>query len=121
MRISRSAALLLLFFYLQPLSLIVLRAQVDRTAITGIVTDPQGKPVSQSSVRATENATGFQRETLATSPGAYELPGPPPGIYRVEFSRSGFADFIAKNVEQLVGQTRTLDARLELARGKDQT
>lgn len=114
-------ALLLSFLCLQPLSLIVLRAQVDRTAMTGIVTDPQGNPVPQSRVRATESATGFQRETLTTSQGTYVLPGLPPGIYSVEFSKAGFADFFAKNVEQLVGQTRTLDARLELARGKEQT
>ena len=94
---------------------------MDRTAITGVVTDPQGNPVPQSKVRATENATGFQRETLTTSQGTYGLPGLPPGIYSVEFSKAGFADFVAKNVEQLVGQTRALDARLEIARGKEQT
>ncbi len=49
------------------------------------------------------------------------MPGLPPGIYQVEFSKAGFADLIAKNVEQLVGQTRTLNARLDIARGKDET
>ena len=111
----------LLLVLLQPLSPIVLQAQVDRTAITGTVTDKQGKRVPQSRVRATESSTGFEREALTTSEGTYDLPGLPPGIYSVEFSKAGFADLVAKNVEQLVGQTRTLDARLEVARGKDQT
>jgi hypothetical protein len=109
-----------LILVLQPLSPIVLQAQVDRTAITGTVTDQQGHRVPQSTVRATESSTGFQRETLTTSQGTYELPGLPPGVYSVEFSKAGFGDLIAKNVEQLVGQTRTLDARLELARGTNQ-
>jgi Carboxypeptidase regulatory-like domain/TonB dependent receptor len=110
-----------LFVILQPLSPIVLRAQVDRTAITGTVTDQQGNRVPQSRVRATESATGFQRETLTASQGTYVLSGLPPGVYSVEFSKGDFADLVAKNVEQLVGQTRTLDARLELARGQEQT
>jgi hypothetical protein len=100
---------------------IVLRAQVDRTALTGTVTDQQGNRVPLSTVRATERATGFQRETLTTSTGTYELPGLPPGIYSVRILKAGFVAFTAQGVEQVVGQTRTLNARLELAHGKDQT
>ncbi len=121
MRSPYSIALVLLTLSLYPPSTSVLWGQVDRTAITGTVTDPQGNPVPQSRVHATENSTGFQRETLTTSLGTYELPGLPPGVYTVQFYESGFADFTARNVEQLVGQTRTLNARLELARGKEQT
>ena len=112
---------LVLSLLLEPLSPIVLRAQVDRTAITGTVTDQQGNRVPQSAVRATEKATGFQREMVTTSTGTYELPGLPPGVYSVQFSKAGFAAFTAEGVEQVVGQTRTLNARLELAHGKDQT
>ena len=41
----RCLALFLLVLFLQPLSPILLRAQVDRTAITGTVTDQQGNRV----------------------------------------------------------------------------
>jgi hypothetical protein len=121
MESCRHVPLLVLSVLLQFLAPIVLRAQVDRTALTGTVTDQQGNRIPQSTVRVTEGATGFERETLTTSQGSYELPGLPPGIYRVVFSKGGFADLIAKNVEQLVGQTRTLDARLDVAHGKDET
>ncbi len=113
--------LLLACLLLQAINLTVLRAQVDRTAITGTVTDQQGNRVPESRVRATESATGFQRETLTTSQGTYQLPGLPPGVYSVQFLKAGFASFTAKNVEQIVGQTKTLNARLELEHGKDQT
>jgi protocatechuate 3,4-dioxygenase beta subunit len=93
MRRSWQLVPFLLFLTLQPLGQIALRAQVDRTAITGTVTDQQGNRVPQSSVRATESATGFQRETLTTSQGTYELPGLPPGVYSVQFLKTGFADF----------------------------
>jgi hypothetical protein len=111
----------LLIFLFPPLSPLVLRAQVDRTAITGTVTDQQGNRVPETRVRATASATGFQRETATTSQGTYELPGLPPGVYAVQFLKAGFAPFTAESVEQVVGQTRTLNARLELARGKEQT
>jgi len=110
--------LLLLF---QPLSQTVLKAQVDRTAITGTVTDQQGNRIPQCEVHATERATGYRRETLTTSQGSYQLPGLPPGIYSVRFCRNGFSPFTADSVDQVVGQTRTLNARLELARGQEQT
>src|SRR5277367_128312 len=106
MRPAYSTAFVLLTLCLEPLSTTLLRGQVDRTAITGTVTDPEGNPVPQSRVHATENATGFQRETLTTSMGTYELPGLPPGVYTVQFAKAGFADFVSKDVEQLVGQTR---------------
>jgi hypothetical protein len=86
-----------------------------------MVTDQQGRGVPQSRVRATEIATGFQRETSTASTGTYELPGLPPGVYSVQFLKDGFAVFVAKGVEQVVGQTRTLNVRLELEHGKDQT
>ncbi|HEY3837129.1 MAG TPA: carboxypeptidase regulatory-like domain-containing protein [Bryobacteraceae bacterium] len=98
-----------------------LQAQVDRTAITGMVVDSQGNRIPQCAVRVTEDATGFQRETFTTSQGSYELPGLPPGSYSVRFAKSGFAIFTAENVKQVVGQKRTLNARLDVAHGRQQT
>src|ERR1700683_1560140 len=120
MEFLRNFALLLLLFLLL-LSPIVLRAQVDRTAITGTVTDQQGNRVPKCEVRATERATGFQRETLTTSQGSYQLPGLPAGVYSVRFVKNGFSAVTAESVEQVVGQTRTLNVGLELARGQQQT
>lgn len=116
----RLVVLLFLLLLLQPLTGLVL-AQVDRTAMTGTVTDPQGNRVPQCRVRATGNATGFERETRTTSQGTYELPGLPPGAYSVQFLKDGFSPFTVAGVQQVVGQTRTLNARLELARGIEQT
>jgi hypothetical protein len=99
----------------------ILCAQVDRTAITGTVIDQQGRRVPQCKVRASERATGFERETLTTSQGSYELSGLPPGVYSVWFSKDGFAAVAVDGVAQAVGQTRTLNARLELPHGQEKT
>ena len=121
MEFFRPATPFLALFLACPLIPVLLHAQVDRTAITGTVSDQQGTRIPQSKVRATETATGFQRETLTTSQGSYELPGLPPGVYTVQFRKAGFANFTVEGVSQSVGQTRTLNARLELAQNKAQT
>jgi hypothetical protein len=118
MGLCRAFAVLLIFL---PFTLNVLQAQVDRTAITGTVTDQQGNRVPECAVRAIESATGFERRTLTTSQGSYELRGLPAGVYSVRFFKSGFSIFTAVSVQQIVGQTRTLNARLNLASAREQT
>jgi hypothetical protein len=117
MRPFRGVAPLLLLIILSGF----LAAQVDRTAITGTVTDQQRKPIPQSRIRAIDGATGFARETVTTAQGAYELPGLPPGVYSLQVVKTGFAPLAIQNVKQEVGQTRTLNIRLELAQGQAQT
>src|ERR1700683_1560292 len=111
--------------YLRPggllLTLLCLQAQVNRTAITGTVTDQQGNRVPQANVRAIQSATGLRRETSTTSQGTYELPNLPPGLYTVQIAKTGFSTIAIEQVEQIVGQTRTLNVRLDLAQGKQQT
>jgi hypothetical protein len=99
----------------------LLSAQVEATAITGTVTDPQGKRVPQCVVRVAESATGLEREVTTTSQGNYELSGLPPGNYAIRFSKNGFAPYLAENVKQVVGQKNTLNVLLEVAHGQDQT
>lgn len=107
-----------------PVSLLIcisLRGQVNRTGITGTVSDPQENRVPGCMVRAIERGTGFERATITTSQGTYNLPGLPPGVYSVQFSKGGFAVFSADRVEQVVGYARTLNVTLQLASGAQQT
>ena len=53
--------------------------------------------------------------------GSYNIPDLPRGVYSVEFSKAGFSTFTAEHVEQTVGQTRTLSARLDVAGAREQT
>ena len=94
---------------------------MDRTAITGIVTDPQGNRVPQASIRVSQSETGFQRDTVTNSQGTYTLPDLPAGLFSIVFSKDGFATYTAEGVRQVVGQTRTLNVRLEVAQGREQT
>ena len=90
-------------------------AQVESSSLTGTVTDQQGKRIPHAKVRATQVATGLHRETETTSQGNYELVDLPTGTFSVEISKVGFSIFHAERVEQIVGRTRTLNARLNVS------
>ena len=95
-------------------------AQVESSSLTGTVTDQQGKRIPHAKVRATQVATGLQRETETTSQGNYGLVDLPAGTYSIQISKDGFSIFQAERVKQIVGQTRTLNARLDVAGGVQQ-
>jgi hypothetical protein len=97
------------------------RAQVQSSSLSGTVTDEQGKTVPQAKVKAIEAATGLQRETETSTQGNYQLLDLPPGTFSVQISKEGFATFTARRVEQVVGQTRTLNAKLYVAGTRQET
>lgn len=112
---ARLSSALLLFLASSPLG-----AQVARSFLTGIVTDPQGARVPKAKVWAIEASTGLRRETETSSEGVYSLMDLPVGVFRVEIEKEGFAKFFVDDLKQEVGQTRTLDASLSPASRSDQ-
>ena len=97
--------------------LLLILAQMDRSALTGNVTDAQGNRIPQAAVRAVQNETGLERRTVTSSQGVYVLDSLPLGRYTVIFSKTGFSEVRLERVDQTIGQTRTLDARLGVAQG----
>ena len=96
-------------------------AQVNQSSLTGTVSDPVGRRIPNAMVRATQTANGLTRETNTNSQGTYVLNDLPVGLYTVEFEKSGFSSVQVEQVEQTVGGARTLNARLVVATGKQQT
>ncbi len=89
--------------------------QIDRSSLDGTVLDQSGKPIPDVSVRAINAATGLERLTRSNERGTYALTELPSGKWSVVFSAHGFRDSRYENVEQMVGQARTLSPVLELA------
>jgi hypothetical protein len=90
-------------------------AQVDRTSLTGTVTDSTGKVVPGVHVGVFMRETDLHRETVTSGSGTYEIPEMPVGTYTVSFSRDGFSTLSFDQVVQTVGRTRTLNATLRVA------
>ena len=94
-------------------------AQVDRSALTGTVTDPSGSLLGQAHITAVENSTQLKRETMSDAFGRYGIAELPVGRYTVTFDHSGFETLTFADVQQVVGRTRTLDTRLKVSGGEE--
>jgi hypothetical protein len=92
-------------------------AQVDRSGLSGSVSDPSGGRLSQAHITAVETATALRRETISDARGNYNIPELPVGLYTVTFEYPGFRELEFTGVEQVIGRTRTLDAALQVAGG----
>ena len=93
-------------------------AQVDRSAITGAVTDASGRLLGDAHITAVELSTQLHRETVSSSDGRYDLPELPVGRYTITFHHPGFQSVTFVDVEQVIGRTRTLDAQLHVSGGE---
>jgi hypothetical protein len=90
-------------------------AQVDRTGMSGTVTDSAGQMLAGVRITAVQDNTGLRRETLSSENGSYAIPQLPAGTYTVTFARDGFEQLTLTGVTQAAGRTRTLNATLKVS------
>jgi hypothetical protein len=82
--------------------------------IKGTVVDPSGAAVANASVVAVETAKGIQRTTVTDGSGHYRFSDLAPAVYSVTAEGQGFAPFIQADVTVVLGETTTVDFRLQL-------
>lgn len=83
-------------------------------AISGIVTDPQGKAVPNATVTATSLGTGQERTTTTGSEGDYKFSLLPPGGYRLKFTAAGFKTSEVSSLAVTVTETATVNQTLQV-------
>src|SRR5215472_3487824 len=96
------------FFGLFLASSLQLFAQTGRVSLTGTVTDSTGARVPNATVTALQNATGQERKVDSSSQGTYILDSLPLGKYTITVTKAGFSDYRVMDVQQTIGETRTL-------------
>ena len=94
-------------------------AQVDRSGLSGTVTDASGRVLPQTRVTVVQTTTQLQRETVSSSDGRYGVSDLPVGVYTITFNHPGFQALEFIDVEQVIGGTRTLDATMQVSGGVD--
>lgn len=94
-------------------------AQVDRSGLSGTVTDPSGRMLPQAHITAVENSTQLRREGVSDAVGRYGIAELPVGKYTITFDHPGFETLTFADVEQVVGRTRTLNANLKVSGGEE--
>jgi hypothetical protein len=98
-------------------ALFVLPARAQTTgSIVGKATDPSGAVVVGATVKATNQETGFSRQTTTDDFGQFILTLLPVGKYTLNGEKSGFEVFVLRDVVVLVNQNVRAD--IALAVGK---
>ena len=110
----RYGALVAVACLLLPLTTTSLFAQVDRAVLEGTVTDQTGAAIVGARVKALAVGTGITDEQRTNARGYYFFPGLAIGRYTVSTTKEGFRTRVIDDVRMEVGQTRTLDVKLDV-------
>ena len=105
-------ALLTLFFL--TIAWVGASAQIDRAVLEGTVNDASGAVIRGARVQVLAADTGIGQEQQTNSNGYYRFAGLAVGRYTVTVTGTGFKTHVIEQVVVQVGQTRTLDIRLEV-------
>jgi hypothetical protein len=89
-------------------------AAQDRAALNGTVTDSSGALVGSAKIQLIAPATGLRREAITNEGGIYEITPLPVGTYNLTVTKPQFKPFVVENIDLRYGDTRTVDARLEV-------
>ncbi|MCI0626127.1 MAG: carboxypeptidase-like regulatory domain-containing protein [Acidobacteria bacterium] len=93
---------------------LVLRGQINRGVIEGIVTDPQGAVVPKVDLTITSLDTNVAVSTKTNDAGYYRVVDLVPGKYRARFQVSGFSSLEITDIEIPAGKVTRLDSQLKI-------
>jgi hypothetical protein len=96
------------------LAVFSLSAQTDRATLTGIVMDPSHSVIAGAKVRLHAASTGIDYGAATNSAGVYTFTGLPVGQYAASIDAAGFDVVQIQSLTLEVGETRTLNATLQL-------
>jgi hypothetical protein len=94
-------------------------AQTDRATLEGTITDQTGGTISGAKITITAVATDISQERTSNSNGAYRFPAIAVGEYRMSVTNSGFRTKELEHVILEIGETHTLDIRLEIGEASE--
>jgi Carboxypeptidase regulatory-like domain/TonB dependent receptor len=113
MAIRRLAFLCVQFGFLLACTSLIF-AQLNRGAIEGTVTDPQGAAVVAVEVTVTALDTGVTTRTQTNSAGYYRVEALVPGTYRAHYTARGFTSVEVTAIEVPAAQVVRVNAQLKV-------
>ena len=91
-------------------------AQTSTATLQGTVSDASGGVLPGVTVKLQSPATGLQRDTVTNSSGLYVFNFLPAGRYTLTAELAGFKSVQHDEVQLEIGQSRSLDLKLEVGR-----
>ena len=82
--------------------------------VSGLITDPQGRAVTDTTIVLTNVNTGSAYQTKTNGEGIYRLNGLQPGVYRANVSKDGFKSIVKADIELHVQDQLSLNFALQV-------
>jgi hypothetical protein len=95
-------------------NLIVGFSQAAQAGLSGVCTDPTGRPLAEAQVTLKNLDTGSVRSAVSDEGGRYDLASIAPGRYALEVSRQGVKTEVRQGVNLGVGQETVLNLTLQV-------
>src|SRR5713226_104509 len=86
----------------------------ELAAVTGLVTDPNGRSVPGVTVILTNLATNVGSRTVTNDQGIYRVPSLQPGIYRMTVDKDGFKSIVKSGIELHVQDVASINFELQI-------
>src|SRR5713226_2122709 len=86
----------------------------ELAAVTGLVTDPNGRSVPGVTVLITNLSTNLVSRTVTNDQGIYRVPSLQPGIYRMTLDKDGFKSIVKSGVELHVQDVASINFELQI-------
>src|SRR6266478_5006272 len=86
----------------------------ELAAVTGLVTDPNGRSVPGVTVVITNLGSNVVSRTVTNDQGIYRLPSLQPGIYRITVDKDGFKSIVKSGVELHVQDVASINFELQI-------
>src|SRR5437763_413401 len=94
-------------------------AQTESASLTGLISDPQGRPVPGVAVKVTNQDTNVSVSQTTNDTGLYVISGLRPGRYRLSVTKDGFRrvdvadltlhvqDVLSRNLQLQIGSVES--------------
>ena len=88
--------------------------QLNRSSLSGIISDTSGAVIVGAKVVLVEEKTQARHETTTDQTGSYTFPGLPLGQYSLTVTQSSFKTFVRSGIELNAGDNKRIDLSLEV-------
>src|SRR2546430_3053257 len=117
-RVAQSKGIVLGFVFILCMGLCAFAppalAQIGNASLGGTVMDPSGGVIADAELALTSQATGFEAKAVSNERGEYTFRNLTPGTYDLKVTKTGFQNYVQKDIVLTINQFGRADATLKV-------